>query len=517
MATSRILGLDGQPIDLTTLQEEIAAPSVTGIRQVWRDSVADNLTPGRLANILSAAASGDADAYLTLAEDMEERDPHYASVLGTRKLAVAGLDVRVESFSDKPEDVRRADAVRALVWQPEFGEMIAHLTDALGKGYAVAEILWDRSGREWQPTFAARDPRFFRYDQDTGTELRLLDELDAALGIPLPPYKFIVHTPKIRAGLPIRGGLARLAATAYLCKAWTWRDWMAFADIFGLPMRVGRYNANASAEDIRKLMAAVANLGSDAAGVMPESTRIEFQQAAQTAGAGDFFDKLASFWDRQVSKAVLGQTMTTDDGSSLAQAKVHDDVRLDILDADARAMSNTLNRQLVRPFCQLNFGDGDMPRLSLVVPEPEDTAALVNAVATLVPLGLKVEQSVMRDRLNLPDPADGAELLGMPAAKPQDDSANNRDTATNAETPRTPDFLDALAERLADTAGGEVDAWIVRIRDEVNAANGFDDLLGRLSTLLTDLPLDTLGVALTDAFGVAHRAGAADAVDDSRA
>lgn len=280
MAThSRILGPDHQPILLSSLTEEIAAPGPVGVRQPWHPSAADNLTPGRLAQILNSAARGHARDYLTLAEEMEERDMHYASVLGTRKLALVGLDVRVESVTDAADDVRRADAVRTLVASAEFGELVAHLVDALGKGYAVSEILWDRSGREWMPTFAERDPRFFTWDQETGRELRLLDESDPARGIALPPYKFIVHTPKIRSGLPVRGGLARLAAVAYMCKAWTWRDWMAFADIYGLPMRVGTYGPGASPADISKLMAAVANLGSDAAAVMPESTKISFEQA----------------------------------------------------------------------------------------------------------------------------------------------------------------------------------------------------------------------------------------------
>jgi phage gp29-like protein len=58
---------------------------------------------------------------------------------------------------------------------------------------------------------------------------------------------------------------------------------------------------------------------------------------------------LAEGWDKQVSKAVVGQTMSTDDGSSQAQATIHNEVRVDLLQADAKAESNTLNRYFVRP------------------------------------------------------------------------------------------------------------------------------------------------------------------------
>lgn len=303
--------------------------------------------------------SVSAHDYLTLAEEMEERDLHYASVLGTRKLAVSGLAIRIEAASDDAEDVRRADQLKEIVDSPEFGELQADLTDAMGKGYAVSEIMWDRSGKTWKSSrFESRDQRFFQFDRDTGRELRLLDETDMVDGIPLTPYKFIVHLPRIRSGLPIRGGLARLAAVGYMCKAWTWKDWMGFADIFGMPMRVGRYGPGASKDDIATLMSAVANLGSDAAAVIPDSMRIDFTQAANVTGAGDFFKGLAEWWDKQVSKAVVGQTMSTDDGSSQAQATIHTEVRLDLLHADAKAESNTLNRYFVRPWCDLNFTPG---------------------------------------------------------------------------------------------------------------------------------------------------------------
>ncbi|MGH8044904.1 MAG: phage portal protein family protein, partial [Stenotrophomonas sp.] len=115
MSTSRLLDQFGRPIQYDALTEELAAPRLASIRSIWHPSVANHLTPGRLAGVLQAAADGEARDYLTLAEEMEERDLHYASVLGTRKLAVAGLDVRVEAISDDAADVRHADALRELV------------------------------------------------------------------------------------------------------------------------------------------------------------------------------------------------------------------------------------------------------------------------------------------------------------------------------------------------------------------------------------------------------------------
>ncbi len=368
--------------------------------------------------MLRSADRGEHRDYLTLAEEMEERDPHYAAVLGVRKRAVSGLAPEVEAASDAAADVKIADAVREMVAGAQFPALVEDCLDALGKGFAAVEIVW-RRGKTWTPArYEWRDPRWFRWDIEDGRTLRLLDEQDSYLGVPLEPAKWIVHTPRLRSGLPARAGLARLAAAAYLIKAYALTDWTAFAEVYGMPLRLGRYGKEATESDIETLIGAVANLGTDAAAVMPESMRVEFEQASSGAGSGaEVFRDLAQYVDSQISKAVLGQTMTTDDGSSRAQAQVHDAVRGDILASDARQLAATLDRDLVTPFVRLNFGaEVAAPRLMLPVAEPEDTAALTQALERLVPLGLPVQASVVRDRLGLPDPEEGAVLLAAPGS-----------------------------------------------------------------------------------------------------
>jgi phage gp29-like protein len=512
MAQSKIVDQYGRPIEYEKLTEELAAARTTGIRQVWHQSVASGLTPGRLANILQAAAEGSAHDYLTLAEEMEERDLHYASVLGTRKLAISGLPIRVEAATDDPEDVRRAAQLKEVVDSPEFGELQADLTDAMGKGYAVSEIMWDRSGKTWNPSrFEPRDQRFFQFDRDTGRELRLLDEADPVFGVALAPYKFIIHLPRIRSGLPIRGGLARLAAVGYMCKAWTWKDWMGFADIFGMPMRVGRYGPGASKEDIGTLMSAVANLGSDAAAVIPDSMRIDFTQAANVSGAGEFFKGLAEWWDKQVSKAVVGQTMSTDDGSSQAQATIHNEVRIDLLQADAKAESNTLNRYFVRPWCDLNFAPGrPYPRLIIDVPQPEDIKALVDALDKLVPQGLEVEQSVIRDKLGLPEPAKGAKLLGQPAAvaPPLIQAANREQTPTKPAV--TADIVDNQVRTLETAVGGQLDDMVDQIKELLDTVSSLEEFRDRLIEAYPAMTTGQLVDAIADGLVAANLAGRDD-------
>jgi phage gp29-like protein len=109
--------------------------------------------------------------------------------------------------------------------------------------------------------------------------------------------------------------------------------------------------------------------------------QLEMQETASRNGGGALFKEMAEWCDAQTSKAVLGQTMTTDDGSSRSQADVHDRVRMDIARWDARQLENTLNEFLVRPFIQFNYGPQEKyPRVKLAISEPEDLKAFVDAL-----------------------------------------------------------------------------------------------------------------------------------------
>lgn len=403
----------GNPIETKKLQEELAAPELAGVRGPWFDSVANTLTPEVLATVIASVDNNDIESFLTLAEEMEERDLHYADVLGTRKLAVTGLDAMVESVSDNERDVEIADAVRDVVEDDAFDAMLPGLLDALGKGFSVTEILWDRSGPRWTPReYKWRDPRHFMFDIETGSEIRLRDVEDLAKGLPLAPFKFLAHKPQIKMGMPIRGGLARLACVAYMLKGYTLKDWWAFMEVFGMPLRVGKYQDGATTEQKASLLRAVSSIGTDAACIISEKMVIDFVEASKTSGGDKLFIAAADWIDRQVSKGVLGQTMTTDDGSSLSQAKVHDQVRGDILVSDAKQASATIRRDLVKPFVDLNFGpQKKYPLFRLVVEESEDLEYFTKAIAPLIDRGLRVQASVVLDKFGLPEAEDGAELL----------------------------------------------------------------------------------------------------------
>ena len=503
---------NGNLVDLPSLKQEQAAPSLTSVRQILSAHPSAGLTPTRLARLLKASEEGDATAYLELAEDMEEKDLHYRAQLQTRKLACSGLDLVVEAASDAKPDQMDADLVREALAAMDMEEHLVDILDALGKGYSASEILWDTEGRQWMPrSLVWRDPRWFRFSQEDGTTLLLQD---GAMGQPLAPYKWMIHRPKLKSGLPIRGGLARAAAWSYLFGNYVIKDWVAFCEIFGQPIRVGKYPAGTAPDQIDILKAAVAQIGTDAAAVMPDGMLLEFVESAVKGASSDLYEKLLRYLDERVTLAVLGQTLTSGQtqggGGSMALGRVHNQVRMDLRAADARQASSTLQRDLVRPTVDLNRGPRKVyPRIRLHVAEPEDLTAIAAQLSKLVPLGLQVEQSVVRDRFGWPDPPKGADvqLLGAPNQPQKPDQPAQAAQAAHAQAQPGPDALDRLAEQALSDWIPQLAPLANPLIQAIQQAQTYDELRAALAVAAQSMDPSALAEALAQASFVSALAG----------
>jgi phage gp29-like protein len=158
--------------------------------------------------------------------------------------------------------------------------------------------------------------------------------------IPLEPYKFIVCHIAGKSGIPIRGGLARAAAWAWMFKNFAVKDWVQFCEVYGVPFRLGKYAPGSSEDDINALLAAVVSIASDAGAAIPNNMDISIIETKGAGGSSDggVFGGLAKYFDEQMSKAVLGQTGTTDStgAKGLGSGNEHQEVREDIERASAQ-------------------------------------------------------------------------------------------------------------------------------------------------------------------------------------
>lgn len=386
--------------------------TVARVQDKYSEYPSNGLTPVRLAAIFREADTGDVMRQMELFEEMEEHDPHLFSQLQTRKNAVTGLDFEITAFGDEPRDKEIAEFVEEQLNGIEGMEDIeTDLLDAIGKGIAVSEIMWGYdSGRVVVREIKNRHQKRFFWDGVDDSFRCRTDETPS--GILLPKNKFIIHKYKARSGHPARAGILRVVAWMYLFKNYDIKDWISFAEVYGLPFRLGKYAPGSSDEEKRALMQALIQLGADAAGIIPEGASIEFVTAEKTSST-DLYERLARYCDEQISKAILGQTLTSDSGGgSYAQSKTHNDVRHDLTVADCKALASTLRRDLIRPLCIFNFGeDKRIPYIRFDCEESEDLTQTATILGTLIEkVGLRVPTSFVYKKFSIPEPEEGEEI-----------------------------------------------------------------------------------------------------------
>lgn len=372
------------------------------------------LTPKKLARIFRAADDGNVYDQMELFEEMEEKDTHLFSQMQTRKLAVTGLDWEVQPFSEEDMDKAVAEFVEAKLRAIEnWNDILIDILDAIGKGISIMEIVWDvdSDGANVIDDIVYVHPKKLLWDSESDEMLICTKEFPS--GVSFPENKFVIHRYKAKSGHPSRGGILRVVSWMYLFKNYDIKDWVAFCEVFGMPLRLGKYGAAASEADKKALIEAIYSLGSDAAGIVPDSTVIEFIESNKTTSV-EIYEKLARYCDEQISKAVLGQTLSSDSGGgSYAQGKVHNEVRHDLTVADANALANTIRRDIIRPLVEYNFGpDVETPFFTFDVREAEDQKEAVEVLRTLVcDMGLKVPESHVYKKFNIPKPEENESVL----------------------------------------------------------------------------------------------------------
>lgn len=502
------------------LLHEEALPRLASVRTIHHTYSSAGLSPQRLGQLMRDAEDGDSTAWLEIAEQIEEKDGHVVGIFGQRKRAVTGLEITVEAASDDTRDQEIAEMVRDWIDRDELRSDLFDIMDALGKGYSVSEIIWNKSNpNRWTiERLEWRDQRWFEFDKIDGRTLKLKG--DGGELLDLTPCKYIVHQVKAKSGLPIRSGVMRPVSWYWLYKNFSVRDWVIFAEAYGQPLRVGKYGPGASEKDRQVLLRAVTGLGSDAGAIIPDSMMIEFVKDANPTGSIDLYERLARYCDEQMSKAVLGQTTTADalGGGGLAGNEAHNEVRGDIADDDAASLAATLNRQLVRPMVELNYGkQKQYPRIRIRRPSPAEKYPDIAAMQAFVNMGGKVSIKRMATKLDLPladeneevlHPAEVAGAALMSSAQPCGHAGcKEHGKAAMASTRPRGDAIDKLADELA----GEWEELLTPLQEAINEAiqtsRDFEELSDKLLALASREDGQELAATIEKALFAARLAG----------
>lgn len=326
-----------------------------------------------------------------------KRDAHAGAVLAKRKLAVTSRPWDVIPASESTTDKKVAEVVKAALKHLRFNAACKRLLEATLTGYAVSEILWEvRDGLVLPARLKARDPRRFAFGVDD--ELRLLTRENMILGEEMPDRKFVVHRRGADDDSPYGTGVGSMLFWPVFFKRNGITFWLTFADKFGSPTAVGKYPGGSGKEEQAKLLQALAAIAQDAGVIVPDGMVIDLLEASRS-GSVDTYEKLVRYMDEQISKAVLGETMSTTAASAglgSNQAGVQNDVRIEVAKDDDDELNETLNDTLVRWIVEYNFPGAVLPRVERDFSEPEDTAKLATRDKALHEMGWDPDEAYIQ-------------------------------------------------------------------------------------------------------------------------
>lgn len=405
-----------------------AAPKVHSGRvipdlQVWQQLQRSEggLTPVAVSLRLADADMGRMSSLVDLANALRQKDSHLQGVLETRETAVQRLQWELELPRKPTKRERKAaqfveDAIRS-----GLACVIAQCSSAPYYGYAVTETVYRKtSGYIVPDRFVPIAHRRFAY----GSTRLLWQDYAGKPSVDVRetyPGQFIISQPRVNGDVPCREGLMRVLVWAALFRNWSLTDWLRLGEIAWRPWRVGKYKRESFAqqEDVDGLVTLLDAMSTSGVAVIPDTVELDVEWPQGGAAGKGPHSELFGTMGREMSKAVLGQTETTESSSSsgYAQSKTMDGIRKDKVESDASFIAADITRDLIAWLVGLNFGQGvRVPELRFVTEDAVDLKAFGDSVKALAGAGLRIPSKWARDKAGIPDPADGEEVIGGPAS-----------------------------------------------------------------------------------------------------
>lgn len=300
------------------------------------------------------------------------RDGQVHSTFQQRRLALRSRPVVVEPGAEDAASIAAADQLRSNLSQISFDRACGLMSWGIFYGHSVGECIWQlKDGRVWLGGLRVRTPWRFRFGWKG--ELRLLTRTSMLYGEVMPPAKFWTTSwGADNDDDPYGLGLAHQLYWPVFFKKQGLGFWLRALEKFGAPTALGTVPAGSDKSVYDKMLVALQRMRLDGSIVIPEGTTASLLEAARGTVDQAAFNRAMN---SDISKIVLGQTMTTDDGASLSQSEVHMEVREELTDADAEEQCESFMAGPAAWMTAWNFPGAATPIVSRPAPEDQDRAA----------------------------------------------------------------------------------------------------------------------------------------------
>lgn len=294
-------------------------------------------------------------------------DSHVFACVQSRKSGVLSLEWDINRGLDKDKN---AKLIEDLLKKLDIYRFINDILDATLFGFQPIEIIWGKVGNFVLPIeLKSKPPEWFCFDDDNKLKFRTKENY---YGEELAHYKFLCPQSNPSYENPYGERTLSRVFWPVTFKKGGLRFWVVFTEKYGIPHLIGKHPRGASKEETDELADMLEDMVQDAIAVIPDDSSVEIQEANKSSSA-EIFEKLIDKMNSEISKAILGQTLTTEIGGtgSYAASNTHMAVRQDIINSDKKLVEKTIN-QLIQWIYEINFSNAEVPVFEMYAPEEVD-------------------------------------------------------------------------------------------------------------------------------------------------
>jgi SPP1 gp7 family putative phage head morphogenesis protein len=379
------------------------------------------------------------------------RDDQIKAALQFKKHAVLASGWEVISPEGKAEDWEptRFIAEELETMPGTFDDAMLGMLSALDFGYSVSEkVFCQVPDGEWKgkigiKAIKSREPTSIQFDVDEFGNI-LPDGVIQQfrrdqVAKRMPRWKFILWVHQAEFGNPYGTSDLESAYRSYWVKDNSYK-WLAMLlEKYGIPPVFGMYDPGkytpGQLDDIKTVFA---SLQASSSALIPRAPSDTGQPtfelwAPELAGqVGQVFIPAFELLDRHLARSVLMPgllSLTSDEGGSLARARIAFDVFTLVVEYIQRSIKETINEELVRPITDLNFSVDEYPEFRFLALSEDDRVELLKAWGELAGLGVVVstpeDERHIRARLKFPErDSDEEEIMPInqkPEPEPEPD------------------------------------------------------------------------------------------------
>ncbi|MDR1128395.1 MAG: DUF935 domain-containing protein [Treponema sp.] len=426
-------------------------------------------------------------------------DAHMESVWSVRCSAASGAEWFMAAGAEGGKEQEAADAFGAELAKLDIPRIIEEMMDAVAYGYAPLEVLWKNNGGRWGiGNIVGKPPQWFEFNQENRLAFRTRG--GAAEEVPENRFLLVQHRPTYAN--PYGDKVFSKCFWPATFKKNGWRWWTVFVEKYGGAFLYGKYPSNAPEQYKTELLAALEKMVSDAVGIIPEGAEITITSSADKSGSNTVHSAYIAMANAEISKAVLGQTLTTEIGEkgSYAAAQAHNMVREDLAAADRRRIAAAFNR-LASVYTFYNFGAEAVPPQFTFAKDEDLQTDRADRDAKLYGMGWRPKKSYISREYEIPEedfemqePAAAASGFSRPAfTHPADCPCGCREPRGFAgalaslfapkaakAARRDERLMEEFGTRMLKAGQEEIDKTVEAYADALGGVNNFDDAAGAL-------------------------------------